>query len=164
MIPQQPTHVLEQHYTCVPKEPTENKQHPATKAVVLWNLKGSFAALCSNSLTIRSSFKMPVASFLTKFHNLGIENICMNLHNTCNSLTKIKIANFWHLFHLKNSFLVLHNLQCVQTPKHKENMTHNHGSHYYLLFSKKSCCRTLFQFILSITTIEFAGRETMVTN
>lgn len=44
----------------------------------------------------------------------------MNLHNTCNWLTKIKITNFWHSCHLRNSFLVLHNLQCAQTSKIKK--------------------------------------------
>lgn len=50
---------------------------------------------------------MPVASFIKKSYNLGIENVCMNLHNTCNWLTKIKITNFWHSCHLRNSFLML---------------------------------------------------------
>lgn len=37
---------------------------------------------------------------------------------------------------------MLHNLKYAQTPKHKENMTHNHGSHYYL-FKKKIMLQNL---------------------
>lgn len=31
---------------------------------------------CFNSLAIKSSFKISVASFLMQFHNLGRENMC----------------------------------------------------------------------------------------